>query len=614
VIRRLTLRNWRNYEDLDLRLRPGTTFIVAPNGIGKTSIIEAASWAVFGSSRPSLRPGNAVRAGASSAVASIELVLPDERVLTITRVLPKKAGATAPDPAVYLDDEQVTGHEAQELAHRLYGADMRFIARLSMPRWPLEAGKLPELQLHDHLCRLFGVDRLLTAAAELDHRVKAQEKLIREARQGTPAPATVLSGLRDRLEAREAAFAAAEAAHRRASDRIGSAREAQGARALLAQWRVRSESFGGKMHELALEAAPYVAAASPDTVRADTVRADTVRADTVRADTVQADLDAALMAATSELEELRVRRATLAGKAAALEQHAAALEGAHGDCPVCRRPLDEEAASVARAAHHDELARLRELAASLDGEEASAAGRRDRIRALICAVRAVPHPGPRPAIDERAESDDGPSLEDLNAESQRLLQEMVRRKSELDLAERELREAQQGTAAHARLEELYAADAVLRASHTAISATTRELLDRTIEPLTAEVNARWQQLFPQRGTLRTQSTGDVSREVNGESLPYSAFSTGERMGLVILLRLLVLEMATRVDFCWFDEPLEHLDPEARRRVAQALARAAAAGPLRQIVVTTYEEPLARRLAERHPGHVNLIYVRHGQQR
>jgi DNA repair exonuclease SbcCD ATPase subunit len=591
VIRRLTLRNWRNYEDLDLRLRAGTTFIVAPNGVGKTSIIEAASWAVFGSSRPSLRLGNAVRAGASSAVATIELVLPDERVLTITRMLPKKPGATAPDPVVLLDDEPVTEPAAQELAHRVYGADMKFIARLSMPPWPLDQGKLPDLELHDHLCRLFGVDRLLTAAAELEHRIKAQEKLIREARGGTLASAAVLAGFRDHLEARRAAFVTAAAAHRRASDRVAQAREAEGARTRLAQWRIRSESFSGKMHELARQAAPYVVKTAPGTV--------------------QADLDAALMSAASELEELRVRRATLAGKAAAIEQHAAALEGAHGDCPVCRRPLDEEAAGAARAVHHDELARIRAQATSLDDEAAAAAGRLDQVRALISAVRAVPHPGPRPAIDEAGEPYDGLSLDDATAQAERLLDEMVSRKSEVDLAERDLREAEQGTVAHARLEELYTTDAVLHASHAAISATTRGLLDQTIEPLTAEVNARWQRLFPQRGRLRTQSTGDASREVNGESLPYTAFSTGERTGLVILLRMLVLEMATRVDFCWFDEPLEHLDPDARRGVAEALARASTAGPLRQIVVTTYEEPLARRLAERHPGQVNLIYVRQG---
>ena len=118
-------------------------------------------------------------------------------------------------------------------------------------------------------------------------------------------------------------------------------------------------------------------------------------------------------------------------------------------------------------------------------------------------------------------------------------------------------------------------------------------------------------MFPGRGQLRTQSNGDVTRNLNGEYLPYSAFSTGERAGLMILLRLLVLEASTKADFCWFDEPLEHLDPDARRNVAEVLARASNTGGLRQIVVSTYEEPLARRLQERDPDNVKLIYVRQG---
>ena len=47
-----------------------------------------------------------------------------------------------------------------------------------------------------------------------------------------------------------------------------------------------------------------------------------------------------------------------------------------------------------------------------------------------------------------------------------------------------------------------------------------------------------------------------------------------------------------------DEPLEHLDPTNRRAVAATLVSAVELGELEQILVTTYEEPLARRLAAR----------------
>ena len=589
MIRRLTLRSWRTYENLDLRLGPGTTFIVAPNGVGKTSLMEAASWAAFGAPRPSQRPSNAVRAGAAAAVATVELVLPDGRVLTISRSLPKKAGAGLPDPAAFLDGEELTADQTASEAQRAYGADLGFLARAAMPRQPLELGDLSDLRLHDHLCRIFGVDKLLDASAELDRRIRAQDGLIRAARSGARASDGVLSKLRATVVARREAYEAAAADHTSVSERAQRARQADADRARLREWRERAEAFGASLAELAAGAADYV------------------RLDLQRPESLPAELEAALASAQSELEAVRVRQATLAGQAAALEQHSATLADAHGDCPVCRRPLDEAAASAATSAHRDDMTRIAALAAELRQEEAGAAARLDRLRRLARQVRALPPPGPRPALDDAAGPAESPG--DLTADLADAFSSLVSRRSELDLAERELREAQEGDAAHTRLEDLYASDAILRASRAAVSATTRELLDQTIEPLTAEVNARWQQLFPRRGRLRTASTGEVSRKVNGEDLPFSAFSTGERTGLAILLRLLVLEMATRADFCWFDEPLEHLDPDARRRVAEALARASMSGPLRQIVVTTYEEPLARRLAERHPDHVRLIYVR-----
>jgi len=591
VIRRLTLQDWRTYEHLDLRLGPGTTFIVAPNGVGKTSLMEAASWAAFGAPRPSQRPGNAVRAGAASALATVELVLPDERVLTISRSLPKKAGAGLPDPVASLDDEELTADQAASEAQRAYGADLGFLARAAMPRQPLGLGDLSDLRLHDHLCRIFGVDKLVDASAELDRRIRTQDGLIREARSGARASDGVLAKLRDAVATRRQAYEATVAEHARLSERAKRAQQAESDRARLREWQERGAAFATSLAELAASAAEYVTV------------------DLKRPESLPGDLEAALASAQSELEALRVRQASLAGRAAALEQHSATLAGAHGDCPVCRRPLDEAAASAARSAHDDDLVRIGTETARLREEEAGAVARLDRLRQVARQVRALPSPGPQPVLSAA----NGPAepAGDLTDALARAFSSLVSGRSDLELAERELREAQEGDAAHTRLEDLYAADAVLRASRTAISATTRELLDQTIEPLTAEVNARWQRLFPHRGRLRTASTGNVSREVNGEDLPFSAFSTGERTGLAILLRLLVLEMATRADFCWFDEPLEHLDPEARRRVAEALARASMSGPLRQIVVTTYEEPLARRLAERHPDHVHLIYVRQG---
>jgi DNA repair exonuclease SbcCD ATPase subunit len=83
------------------------------------------------------------------------------------------------------------------------------------------------------------------------------------------------------------------------------------------------------------------------------------------------------------------------------------------------------------------------------------------------------------------------------------------------------------------------------------------------------------------------------------------------MAARLLLHLLALDAATQAGFCWIDEPLEHLDPDTRRQVASLLAVTPSTSGVGQILVTTYEEPLVRRIARRMPEHARLVYVRAG---
>lgn len=589
MIRRLALKNWRNYEDIDIELESGTTFIVAPNGVGKTSLMEAAAWAIFGDSGQ--RPESAVRLGASSAVATAEIEFPDQRVLSIIRTLPKKPGAALPPPSIRLDGKQITAAAASDEIRDSYAADPTFLARLTMPRGHIDARGPADFGLHEHLCRFFGAEALLRAAESLDLGVKAQQKQIKLAKEGSLTSPAALTALRERVAAHEAAAAEAAAAHARGSERLNRAREADRYRAQLHEWQERLASYSQALGELASSAAPDVAL------------------DPQRPDTAAAALDNAAASAQRELEALRVQQARLAGRTAAIAQHAEALEGAHGDCPVCRRPLDTETVRFARSAHQAELEQIQAETDQLSEHEVLLVDKQRRVQGLIQTFRDLPQPGPRPAGADSADSAIQEPLDELDAELRVALDQLVERRAALATSQAELRAAMADEAAHAELQRLYAQEAALRASRDAISAATDKLLNETIQPLAREIDARWAQWFPRRGRLTTLSTGAVSRELAGENLPDSAFSTGERTGLVILLRLLVLETATKANFCWFDEPLEHLDPEARRQVAGSLARVSTAGPLRQIVVTTYEEPLARRVQERDPQNVRLIYVR-----
>ena len=275
-----------------------------------------------------------------------------------------------------------------------------------------------------------------------------------------------------------------------------------------------------------------------------------------------------------------------------------------------RRPLDTETVSFARSAHEADLTRINSETDSLSQEEIELANKQQRLLNWMQTFRTLARPGPSPVDTNSVDIASEKSTDELDAELSDALDRLVQRKTEIATAQSELDAILANQAAHTELQRLYAQEAAIRASREAISTAKNKLLQRTIQPLAREIDERWGQIFPGRGRLSTQSTGAVSRELAGESLPDSrSRSTGERIGLVIVLRLLVLETMTKADFCWLDEPLEHLDPDSRRKVAGILARASSIGAPKQIVVTTYEEPLARRVQERDPHNVALVYVR-----
>jgi DNA repair exonuclease SbcCD ATPase subunit len=58
-----------------------------------------------------------------------------------------------------------------------------------------------------------------------------------------------------------------------------------------------------------------------------------------------------------------------------------------------------------------------------------------------------------------------------------------------------------------------------------------------------------------------------------------------------------------------DEPLEHLDPDARSYVARTLAYLGSGGALSQIFVTTYEQDLAMQLVGIAREQVHLEFLR-----
>lgn len=325
-----------------------------------------------------------------------------------------------------------------------------------------------------------------------------------------------------------------------------------------------------------------------------------------------ATVGTAVEAQRAAIADVELRLGVIASSVETLDSNRAKLTAAHDDCPVCRRPLDGTTIEAAEAAAAHDIANLSDERDALRGRRADLAETLASLTDIQRRVRMIPSLPPAPADADSGADDADP--DELARLEHVALETMIQARTRLASAQQDLEDAQAAAEAMRELQALFDQQARLTIALDATEKTLRDLLNDAVRPMASAVNGRWMSLFPDRGPLATSADGTVTRTVNNEPLPFDSFSTGEGAGLTLLIRLVVASMATNADFCWFDEPLEHMDPDTRRHVASMLTRAGSGdGPLRQIVVTRYEEPLARQLKLRDPQRVHLIDVRQSEQ-
>lgn len=586
MIRTLTLKNWRSYEDASIAFSPGTTFVVASNGIGKTSLVEAVRWALFGKIEGSGHA--AVRVGAPVATAEVELELPDGRVLSVERSIdPKVRGI--PAPTVRSDGHTLSNEDFGRRLHDAYRTDPAFLAGLTMPGLGRDPGTPATLGLADHLGQYYGIDGLKGAADRLGVLLKETQAGIKRIKVGYAASAKQLEELREIREDAAGKVSVAVAEHENLQARLGRAQERERFESALHRWQESRDTWAAGAAELARTASREIGR-------------------DVAVEDVEGTVEQQVRVLTQQLETARVSIGVSQSSLSTLTGNDARLSAAHDDCPVCRRPLDGAAVEAAHQVNQQEIELARTAIQELETKAGTLEARRDRLVAVREAWRKLPHPGEQPMSQQEEGEQVASAL--LTEKVAAAFEVVVKARTEHARAEEKLAEAEGADKAMRDLERLFRREAVLTVAVNTTKATLDNLLEETVLPLADEVNQRWKTLFPGRGEVATGASGDMTRSIQGHSLPFGSFSTGESMGATILVRLLAAQMATKADFCWFDEPLEHLDPDVRRRVANILSRATSGeGQLRQVVVTTYEEQLARHLQARDEERIHLIDVR-----
>lgn len=590
MIRRLRLHGWRSFEQQSLDIEPGLTFVVAENGIGKTSLIEAAAWGVYGA-LSGVDAAPARRIGVAETRVEVDIELPGGPMLQISRVAGAR-GKMAVQAAVggkTVDPDGIPG-----LLAKAYGASAEFLAQTTvLPSRAVADEKVGVFFLREHLCRVLGVEDLQRVADELDALYDAAEAEARTFRTAARRATADLAALHNELAQADQQLSALQEVRNALQEELEEAEDDLQQSCQNAEAARRAAAARTAFRDAVITSQAFLAtpSTSPDPQTAD----DLVTL-----------LEQAEQTAATAVDDVRRNLAIVAGRLETITTAAAELDTASGDCPVCRRPLSGEDVAQAQRRHQVDRAALRNREAALHTDLKSATKHLDAVRAVLRQALAIPCPdddllGSGGANPEAAQTAVDDVRQRFNEASAAVLAARTARNSleQRIVAERD--------AASERAASLLAhrKAAVSRMAAAVARATADQMLVERIDPLAAEVRSRWKRVFGDRGALQLSADGRLTLRRGVEDIPFEYLSSGEKVVALLAVRLLVLGSSTRASFLWLDEPLEHLDPRNRRLAASLMS--AAGKHVRQILVTTYEEDLARRLAKR--GQATLLRVR-----
>jgi|GEM_PF-925718 len=580
MIERLELRRWRAFDTVAIDFEPGTTFLVAPNGVGKTSLLLGLTWALFGD-HSNVDAKTCVRVGQETAEAIVTVGVGDNRQLTIHRTVTAAGKATV---EYHENDQPIDASTAHKILVDEFGAPLDIAARLAVIRG---SGKDDgELQLREHLYDAFGVSGLRHAAvitAKLHKQAEPSRKKLRSAsrdqlanRDQLTQRATKLRSDLDEVSTRRLPIAEGVATALRAQQ--SAATWAAYDKAILARAREVDEALVQAGHQ------GFTASTLAELAQTISAAIEDNRAATGRIETTLTEAQAQALAARSALN---------------------LLEAHEPYCPTCARPFHGEELERAVAAQNESLRLAQDR---IDGAQTDLNQLRDEMEQLTGVqsnlarlAKPIAEPdSPRPTGDPDA---DVAAAQDALKEHDQLAGSIT---SELNAIVAQLDSDDELQAAYAAERVAWRREALTQAAATALTRTADRLASDHIEPLSQQVRWRWKALFGEDG-LQLRPDGTIVRVVGDREIPWSQLSGGEQIWARLVASLLVLRSSTTLPFAWLDEPLEHLDPRARRIVATDLASSTKSGRPTQMIVTTYEHPLARQLAEDLPE-THLRYI------
>jgi DNA repair exonuclease SbcCD ATPase subunit len=582
MIRKVRLTNWRRHQSTSFTFEPGLNFVLGPNGSGKSSLLTGMRFGLFGvgQNTTSIRIGRRHATSDVTLSGTPDLVIghaidrsgriegslkagADAPIGTIDEILSARLGADVPflDALLFLGEGEIYRYERQGS-----GVDLERQIFTILPVQELIRLRSIAEDLRSKLSKTLRTQRteLKASRDEIAALARDEERLAREVDEIERN----VRKTRDRLRARQ--------------DESQLYKESQRQTAAHQAWNDEWTQFLTTLD-------PRLRTHIPAQLLA----------------TLQDDR----RAEESRLHEARQSIGHATGRVEAINLYITALQDSQADtCPLCRQPLDAQHRGAALGSQMGEARAIEAHIIELKSEIEMLERTLTDIERQIEATQRHLEKWPGKALEEtelpQQAFNDIPMLEE---EVGRLQAAFGARREQLGEVRERLRAARQAQAISEEVTAAFRADTVLSIISDVTSEFLAAVMASVLEPIADELQRQWKGYRTDAELSLTLADEGRLALTDGESiLPFSLLSGGEKMVSLMLLRIALVKALTAADFVVLDEPLEHLDARSRRLLISSLFQLVSRGILSQVIMSTYEESLVRRLVLRTQAHA--VYV------
>jgi DNA repair exonuclease SbcCD ATPase subunit len=611
MIRSLTVKNWKAFEDKHITFSGGVTFFVGQNGVGKTTLLDAICLCFTGKSTAADFQ-ELVRDPKLPAEIRLEFDANGNRV-SITRRFRRDRKLTS---EIAIDDRSrgVGWDELTSTALDFLAVDDMFFTRLTY----MSEGEVfrylkepPGEALTTRVQDIFGIASLQALKGFTEGIVRNVSSSIRDISSELKIISTKKPPDESQIKAMEESLAELKEKEKKSQEE----REV-----LTKQIREINEQKGD------CEALGALLAEITEKYRLEIAKTSRESIDDAVHEAIKA-LDSEVSSDEENLRKSEVTVGSLQNRINYLRDIETLLQsviadttkGAEVPCPVCKRPVDKPMAErLIHETDHQikeaekELDKIQDVLKTLQDKINSLREKARKLREYDTRLNTIPKAileRVKPLAIERV----GLLLASLEASLKEKSEAEKSKVLELSAARKEI---EQKTLGHAELRaELTQADRLkllkdrlhlcyeeqmLAETLTGtLESALHEQKDQNLAQVYRWISELWQKFRPEsRWKIALNEKGAITVASEEREYDFAHLSGGEKTVLLVLARVILCRLlSTKIDFLMIDEPLEHLDIRNRRSLLNFLVSACRKNIIPQMLVTTFEETLIRRYYE-----------------